>query len=75
MLNSFCVRGLSVFRFRHLKSSLEAEVDIILPSNISMQPYLLRLIEREGGQFDLPVFRFWTVFARRDFPEDAFHRF
>lgn len=32
---------------KHLKSSLEAEVDIILPSNICMQPYLLRLIERE----------------------------
>ncbi|KAG0707905.1 tRNA synthetases class I-domain-containing protein [Suillus ampliporus] len=32
---------------KHLKSSLEAEVDIILPNDISMQPYFLQLIERE----------------------------
>ncbi|KAG2137399.1 tRNA synthetases class I-domain-containing protein [Suillus bovinus] len=32
---------------KHLKSSLEAELDIILPNNISVQPYLLQLIKRE----------------------------
>jgi isoleucyl-tRNA synthetase len=32
---------------KHLKSSLEAEVDIILPNDISVRPYLLQLIERE----------------------------
>ncbi|KAG1738733.1 tRNA synthetases class I-domain-containing protein [Suillus lakei] len=32
---------------KHLKSSLEAEVDIILPNDISVQPYFLQLIERE----------------------------
>ncbi|KAG1841809.1 hypothetical protein DFJ58DRAFT_807641 [Suillus subalutaceus] len=32
---------------KHLKSSLEAEVDIILPVDIYVQPYLLQLIERE----------------------------
>ncbi|KAG2367252.1 hypothetical protein BDR07DRAFT_1373056 [Suillus spraguei] len=34
-------------RDKNLKSSLEAEVDIILPNDISVQPYLLQLIERE----------------------------
>ncbi|OJA11547.1 hypothetical protein AZE42_09681, partial [Rhizopogon vesiculosus] len=32
---------------KHLKNSLEAEVDIILPNDISTQPYFLQLIERE----------------------------
>ncbi|KAG1830047.1 tRNA synthetases class I-domain-containing protein [Suillus subalutaceus] len=32
---------------KHLKSSLEAEVDIILPNDISVRPYSLQLIERE----------------------------
>ncbi|KAG1887585.1 hypothetical protein F4604DRAFT_1916383 [Suillus subluteus] len=32
---------------KHLKSSLEAEVDIILPVDIYVQPCLLQLIERE----------------------------
>ncbi|KAG2104415.1 tRNA synthetases class I-domain-containing protein [Suillus discolor] len=32
---------------KHLKSSLEADVDVILPNDISVQPYLLQLIERE----------------------------
>ncbi|OAX32892.1 isoleucyl-tRNA synthetase [Rhizopogon vinicolor AM-OR11-026] len=36
---------------KHLKNSLEAEVDIILPNDISTQPYFLQLIEREGKLF------------------------
>ncbi|OAX41810.1 hypothetical protein K503DRAFT_767378 [Rhizopogon vinicolor AM-OR11-026] len=32
---------------KHLKNSLEAEIDIILPNDISTQPYFLQLIERE----------------------------
>ncbi|KAG1900331.1 tRNA synthetases class I-domain-containing protein [Suillus fuscotomentosus] len=32
---------------KHLKSSLEADVDVILPIDISVRPYLLQLIERE----------------------------
>jgi len=51
------LHDLSVFRYRHLKSSLEAEVDIIFPNDISMQPYFLQLIEREGEPFRLPAFR------------------
>ncbi|KAG2127891.1 uncharacterized protein EDB93DRAFT_1256854 [Suillus bovinus] len=53
MANSLRMRSavLSLFEKargdKHLKSSLEAEVDIILPNNISVQPYLLQLIKRE----------------------------
>ncbi|KAJ8589705.1 hypothetical protein M405DRAFT_817513, partial [Rhizopogon salebrosus TDB-379] len=32
---------------KHLKNSLEAEVDIILPNGLSVRPYFLQLIERE----------------------------
>ncbi|KAJ8579519.1 hypothetical protein M405DRAFT_835720 [Rhizopogon salebrosus TDB-379] len=32
---------------KHLKNSLEAEVDIILPNDLSARPYFLQLIERE----------------------------
>ncbi|KAJ8587056.1 hypothetical protein M405DRAFT_822251 [Rhizopogon salebrosus TDB-379] len=31
---------------KHLKNSLEADVDIILPYGLSVRPYLLQLIER-----------------------------
>ncbi|KAJ8593623.1 hypothetical protein M405DRAFT_810573 [Rhizopogon salebrosus TDB-379] len=32
---------------KHSKNSLEADVDIILPDGLSVQPYFLQLIERE----------------------------
>ncbi|KAJ8590254.1 hypothetical protein M405DRAFT_816523 [Rhizopogon salebrosus TDB-379] len=32
---------------KHLKNSLEADVDIILPDGLSVRPYFLQLIERE----------------------------
>ncbi|KAJ8590260.1 hypothetical protein M405DRAFT_171964 [Rhizopogon salebrosus TDB-379] len=32
---------------KHLKNSLEADIDIILPDGLSVRPYVLQLIERE----------------------------
>jgi hypothetical protein len=40
---------------RHSKNSFEADVDIILPDGLSVRPYFLQLIGREGGHFHFPI--------------------
>jgi hypothetical protein len=53
--NSPCYSQSGLVSCRHLKNSLEADVDIILPDGLSVRSYFLQLIEREGGHFHFPI--------------------
>ena len=59
---------------RQLRSSLEAEVDLIVPGDLHMDSRLLQLLRREG-LFGLvfPGCKILNRYAGRGFSENSFH--